>query len=199
MDDNIFEVGLPISIETYYKYYLSTHLIGWGQNIYLITGIVQSSGKTGQLKVNDRCRMRFLKDGIAYGFETKIMAINFHPFPVMFSKYPKAIERFTLRKFNRTKANLPAQLLDGDGNLIAEAIITDISAGGCGLTIPVEAGKELASENTYKIRFSAMKSDMRLSCSIRKMKAFKDTSALGIEFINVLPEEKERIKGFLEI
>lgn len=199
MRDHIFEVGLPISIETYYKYYLTTHLIGWEPDAFLVTGIVQSSGKTGQLKAGERCMMRFLKEGVAYGFETKILAINFNPFPVMFSKYPKVIEQFTVRKFSRVKVNLPAQLLDGDGRFVAETTITDISAGGCGLTMPTQAGREFPSETSYRIRFTAMNHTMWLCCSIRKMKTFQDTQVLGVEFVNVLPEEREKIEQFLDI
>jgi hypothetical protein len=65
MDDDIFEVGRSVSVETEFKYYLSTHIIGWERDMYLMTGIVHSSGKGGALKVNDHCTMRFLKGGIA--------------------------------------------------------------------------------------------------------------------------------------
>jgi c-di-GMP-binding flagellar brake protein YcgR len=199
MDNNILEVGLPISIETYYKYYLNTHLIGWERDLYLITGIVQSAGKTGQLKVNDRCKMRFLKDGTAYGFETKILAINFNPFPVMYSKFPKVMEQSIVRKFDRIKANIPARFLDMDGNFIAAATITDISAGGCGLEIPVREGKELACENTYKIIYRAMESDIQLCCAIRKMRTVKNTLMLGIEFIDISRAEGDKIKSFMDV
>jgi c-di-GMP-binding flagellar brake protein YcgR len=198
MDNNIFEVGLPIAIETYYKSYLTTELLGWKQDVFLITGVVKSSSKTGQLKVNTHCKMRFLKDGIAYGFETKILVINSHHFPVMFCKYPKAIEQCTIRQFRRINVNLPAQFLDMDGNFVADATIADISAGGCGLTIPVQEGKEPTCESTYKIIFSAMESDMHLCCAIRKIQTLKDKHELGVEFINVAPEEKERIRLFLD-
>lgn len=199
MDEDIFEVGLPISIETEYKYYLTTHIIGWEHNLYLMTGIVHSAGKGTSPKVNDQCKVRFLKDGVAYGFETKIISISLYPFPVMYFKFPKALEQFKIRKFNRIKSNITAQLLDGNGTFIADATITDISEGGCGLTIPSGQAKELAHENDYKISFAILETDLKLRCSIRKMKTGRDARCLGIEFHDITPEEKERINLFLDI
>lgn len=199
MDDAIFDVGLVISIETFYKYYLTTHLIGWEQGQYLITGIVQSEGKTGQVKVNDHCKMRFMKEGIAYGFETKIISINFKPFPIMFCQYPKEVEHFAVRKFTRIKVSIPAQFLQANGNVITAATVTDISAGGCGLTIPTLVAEELSAESTYQIAFNLMDSDVKLSCVIRKMRPSNVTHMLGIEFINLSSKENDRIKLFLDI
>jgi len=184
MDKNIFEVGLPIAIETYYKSYITTQLIGWKQNACLIMGNVQLPGNTGRLKVNDHC---------------KILSIIFHPIPIMFCKFPKAIEQCTIRKSSRIKVNLPAKFLDVDGNFIADATITDLSEGGCGLTIPVQEGSEPDCENSYKIVFTAMENDMQLCSIIRKLKTVQDKHELGIEFINVSNAEKEKFKLFLDV
>jgi len=199
MDKNIFEVGLPIAIETYYKSYITTQLIGWKQDACLIMGNVQPPGNKGRLKVNDHCKMRFLKDGVAYGFQTKILAIIFHPLPIMFCKFPKAIEQCTIRKSSRIKVNLPAKFVDADGNFVAEATITDLSEGGCGLTLPAREGREPDCENSYKIIFNAMENDMQLSCIIRKLRTVQDKHELGIEFINISHTDKEKFKLFLDV
>ncbi len=198
MENNIFEVGLPIAIETYFKSYLTTHLVGWEPDVCLITGVVQSSGNTPKLKVNDYCKMRFLKDGIAYGFETKIIAISYNPLPLMFTQYPKDVQNYAVRKFDRLKVNLPACLsVLGDRHMM-DATITDISAGGCGLLLPIREEDELTSEKIYSITFNAMDSHMQLSCSIRKIRTARDKREVGVEFVNVSPEEQEKIRLFLE-
>lgn len=199
MDKNVFEVGLPIAIETFFKSYLTTHLIGWEPDICLITGVVQSTGQSGKLKVNDHCRMRFLKDGIAYGFETKILAVSYNPLPLMFSRYPKDIQKFAVRKFDRIKVNLPACLSVMGGKEIMDATITDISAGGCGLIFPTREGRALTANKIYSITFSAMESHMQLSCAVRKIKTDRDRQDVGIEFINISPEDQQKIKLFLEV
>ena len=198
MVSNIFEVGLPIAIESYYKSYLTTELLGWKQDVFIITGVVKSAGKIEQLKAKSHCMMRFIKDGIAYGFETQILLINSHHFPVMFCKYPKTIEQCSIRQSKRINIDLPAKFLDKDGNFITEATITDISNGGCGFTIPALEGKEPVSDSTYRIIFNAMENDMHLFCAIRKIKTFQDKYEVGVEFVNVTPGDKERIQLFLD-
>lgn len=199
MNDDIFEVGLPISIETDYKYYLTTNLLGWQRDVFLITDYVSSTGIGGHLKINDRCKMRFLKEGIAYGFETKIISISAHPFPVMFLAYPKDIEQFAIRKFNRIKSNFQAHLLDERGTYIADATITNISAGGCGLNVSAREAGGLRYQNNYQVKFSVLETDMCLGCSIRKMRTVRETSCLGVEFSNISQADKEKIDLFLDI
>lgn len=199
MNDGVFEVGLTVSLETEFKYYLSTRIIGWERNLFLITGIVHSSGKIGRLKVNDPCKIRFLKEGIAYGFETTILYITLYPYPLMFFKYPQAIEKFKVRKFNRIKSNIAAQLMDPNGTFIADATIRDISEGGCGLTISGEQGNKLAQEHEYLVSFTILETNLRLRGAIRKIKIGRDIRCLGIEFQGVTPEQKEQINIFSEI
>ncbi len=199
MDNHVFEVGLPIAIESYYKSYLTTELLGWKQDVFLITGVVKSSGAAAQLKPNTHCKMRFLKDGIAYGFETKILLINAHYFPVMFCKYPDKIDQCSIRQFKRVAVNLPAQFLDKDGNFISQATLTDISAGGCGFRIPAGEAREPASDVLYRVIFNAMDSDMHLFCAIRKIKTSKDICELGVEFIDATPAEKAKIQSFVDL
>ncbi len=198
MIDDIFEVGLLVSVETSYRYYLTTHLIGWERDLFLITGIVSSAGK-GPLKINDTCKIRFLKDGMAYGFETQIISVNLKPYPVMYFKYPTAIKQLTTRKFNRIKSNIQARLLDNDDHFIANATMTDLSMGGCGLNISIKDVKELAYDEPYKLDFSILETDMRLCCSLRVMTTVKETHILGMEFLNMTSDEMATIDAFLDV
>ncbi len=199
MDEEIFEVGRHVSIETDYKYYLTTRLIGWERDQYLITGIAQSGGKRDALKVHDHCKVRFLKDGVAYGFETRILSISPHPFPLIFLQYPKTIEQFTIRKYHRVKSDFRARLLDEHGTYITDATITNISVGGCGVHIPVKEGRELSQHVNYKIDFSVLENDLRLYCVIRKKRTEKDACCLGLEFSDISSEDKEKINLFLDV
>ena len=197
MTGDIFEVGLPVSIETHYKYYLTTNLIGWERDLFLITGIISSAGK-GQLKINDPCRMRLLKNGIAYGFETQIISVSLKPYPVMYFQYPTTIEQFTMRKFKRFESNVHARLLDHHDQFITDATITDISLGGCGLNIPLDV-KELAYEDNYKLEFKILEKEMHLCCYVRKMTIDRATRFLGIEFCKITSEEMATIDSYLDI
>jgi len=199
MNEDVFEVGLPVSIETEYKYYLTTHVIGWEPEAFILTGLAHLSGKSGHLKAGEPCKIRFLKEGVAYGFQTRIAAVIASPLPIVFFRFPKTIEQFKIRKFERIKSNFPAILLDTAGAWIADATVTDISEGGCGMTVPAAQGMQLACEKEYKIAFKIMETDVRFCCTVRKMKISKDTRCLGVEFCRITKQEREKIKLFLEV
>lgn len=199
MDHNIFEVGRNVSIETDYKYYLTARLIGWERNLFLIVSLTHTGGKREQLKVHDACKIRFLKDGVAYGFESTILASILHPYPVIFLQYPKTIEQFTIRKFHRVKSDLHARLLDENGRHISNATITNISVGGCGVRISLPEGKNLSYQNSYNIDFSILETNLHLFCIIRKIRNERDACCLGLEFFNISAEDREKINLFLDV
>lgn len=199
MDDDILEVGLTVSIETEYKYYISTHIIGWERDVYFLTGLAHDTGKKSHLKVNTGYKIRFLREGMACGFESKILAVNVHPYPMMFFNYPRAVEQLQIRKFNRVKTGLAAQLLDQDEAFIADAVIKDLSEGGCSLTVPIRRDDAITHDRSYKLSFTALETNLRLSCAIRKIKTGRDSHCLGIEFCDLTPEEKEKINIFMDI
>ena len=195
--DDIFEVGLFVSVETSYRYYITTHLIGWERDLFLITGIVSSAGK-GSLKVNDPCKIRFLKDGVAYGFETEILSVSLKPYPVMYFKYPDTINQLTTRKLERIESNISARLLDSHDRFIANATMTDLSMGGCGLNILIQDVQELAYDMSYKLDFRILETDMHLGCAVRVMTTIKETHVLGIEFSKMTSEEMATLDAFLD-
>jgi len=198
MTTNIFDVGLILSIEAYFKTHQSARVLGWQEEEFLLTSAIYIQGQPSMLKSKDPVKARFLKDGIAYGFESEIIAVQFYPFPLMFMKYPAKLETLKLRVATRFKADLPAKLLDASGALIADAVLIDISEGGCGLKAPVQEGKELTPDAAYAISFTIMDKELSLGCAVRKLDKGQDTYFLGMEFTNVSPQHKETLTLFLD-
>jgi hypothetical protein len=151
------------------------------------------------LQRHNQCKIRFLKDGVAYGFETEVMHVILSPYPMMFLKYPYDIEQVTIRKYNRIKLNLNARLLDSNGKLIEDAMITDISEGGCAVNIIGQDRRNLAVDKNYMIKFNILKTDLFLSCAIKKISSRKESCALGIEFNELSTKNKEIIVSFIEV
>lgn len=198
MEKEIFEVGLTLSFEAYYKTHLATQVVGWEKNAFLLTKGIYVQGQPAKLKNNDPCKIRFLKDGVAYGFESAVISVQFFPFSLMFIKYPEKLETVKIRVAPRFKVDLPTKLMDNAKTLMADALILDISEGGCGLRVPVEEGKELSPEGTYAITFSVMDKEISLGCGVRKLDKGTETWFLGVEFTNITPQNKEALTLFLD-
>jgi len=198
MEKTVFEVGLPLSFEAYFKTHLATEVLGWDKDVFLLTRAIYIQGQPAKIKNKDQCKIRFLKEGVAYGFESEIIAVQFYPFPLMYIKYPVKLECLKLRVAPRFKADLPASFSDAAGALIAESVMVDISEGGCGLKVPVQEGRELSPEAAYSIAFKLLDKELRIGCSVRKLDKGKEVYFLGLEFTNVTAQTKETLTQFLD-
>ena len=198
MENELFAVGLKLSIEAHYKTYLSTTVLGWEKDVFVLTRAIYIQGQPAKLQNNDVCRIRFLKDGVAYGFETEIITIQFFPFPMMFLKYPANTECLKLRVAPRFKADIPVRLAYEKGAVYAEAIMLDISEGGCGVRVPAQNAVDLTPEQSYTITFKLLDRAVRITCAVRKLDKRTDFTLLGLEFTNIPQQQKETLALFLD-
>ncbi|HNY27512.1 MAG TPA: flagellar brake protein [Candidatus Sumerlaeota bacterium] len=56
----------------------------------------------------DQCSVRFLSQGVIYGFQTAVAQVYYDPFPMMFVDYPKQFEEISVRRVQRLECHLPA-------------------------------------------------------------------------------------------
>jgi len=198
MEHEIFQVGLTLSVESYYKTHLTTLVLGWEKDAFILAKAIYVQGQPAKISTNDLCKIRFLKDGIAYGFETEVVAVQFFPYPLMFLKYPGNVQCLKLRVAPRFKANLATKFSDAAGVHLSDAVMLDISEGGCGLQVPVQEGKELSPEAGYSIAFKLLDREITIGCVVRKLDKGKDVYFLGMEFSNVTAQNKETLAMFLD-
>jgi c-di-GMP-binding flagellar brake protein YcgR len=197
---NIFEVGQILSFETYYKMHLPSPVIGWQKDEFLLTKAIFINGQPSKLGTKDMVRVRFLTEGVAYGFESEVISVQFFPYPLMFIKYPASVEHLKIRISTRYKTNLPVALSLASGEAIADdASLIDISEGGCGLKVPVQEGRTLPPDADYAVRFKLMDKEMSIGCGVRKFdQRGKYAYILGMEFVNISPKDKETLLSFID-
>lgn len=199
IEREVFEVGLALSIESH-KTHLATRLLGWDRELFLMTNAIYLQGRPAKLNKSDSCTVRFLKDGVAYGFESEIISVQFYPFPLMFLKYPADVELIHIRETHRHRVNLPAVLSDASGAVIAsDALLLDISEGGCALKVPAAEEVELPRDAEYAISFRILDRDLSIGCRIRKIeKNGKHADLLGMEFAGASAEKRDMLKSFMD-
>jgi len=198
MENDIFAVGLTVSIEAHYKTHLATTVLGWEKDVFVLTKAIYVQGQPAKLQSNNVCKIRFLKDGVAYGCETEIITIQFFPFPMMFLKYPAKLECLKLRVAPRFKADLPVTLTDEKGTMHAEAVMLDISEGGCGVKVPAQTGVDLTPEQSYTITFKLLDKEVGITCTVRKLDKGAEFTFLGLEFTNMSQQQKETLALFID-
>jgi c-di-GMP-binding flagellar brake protein YcgR len=193
MNEEIYNFGLTLSLETYYKTYHTTQVLGVDKDVFIMVRAIYVLGKAVELKSNDTCTIRFLKDGVAYGFKSRVISVQFYPFPLMFIKYPDKIETLQLRVAPRFRVERPAKIFDATGVMLSEAVLVDISSGGCRLKLPTQNGMEFAPGVNYSISFTFVEREFRIDCVVRRLERDGEPQYLGMQFINM----NEHITGSL--
>ena len=80
-------------------------------------------------RIGDDLIIRFLVDGIAYGFTSHVTHLLAHPESLVFLQYPESIAQVSVRRDRRLPCRLPCNLIDSTGQR-TPALLLDISEGG---------------------------------------------------------------------
>ncbi len=84
----------------------------------------------------DSVTVRYVDDGIVYGFRSEILSHVLNPVRLLFIELPKNVEEFELRSTKRVDTVIKTVLAKGDFKL--DGIILNLSTGGCKIAIPRE-------------------------------------------------------------
>jgi len=199
LGNTTWEVGLTFSIELFYKSYVPAKLLGWEEGAFLMTTPVTAQGDQAGVKSNDAIKMRFLKEGNAYGCIAEVIHIQHYPFPLMFIKYPTNIECVKLRVSPRIKIYLPAILHDASGAVISpDATMLDISEGGCRVVVPAREGLKLSPDAPCAITFLARDKEFKVACDMKQLKDETEFHSLGLEFRKDSDQFKQELSSFLD-
>ncbi|WP_197513218.1 PilZ domain-containing protein [Acidihalobacter aeolianus] len=81
-------------------------------------------------KLGDSLIVRFLVEGIAYGFTSPVVHVQYRPDLLVFLQCPDLINKVSVRQELRLPCRLPCSLKDISGHTMP-ALLIDISSGGC--------------------------------------------------------------------
>jgi c-di-GMP-binding flagellar brake protein YcgR len=110
---------------------------------YLLADLPMANGSPIFSTAGCPCVVRFLVQGVMFGFQSTVEHISFQPIPVIYLAYPDQVERVNLRKEKRVKVNLATDLrsASGEETKTVPGRIVDISHSGC--RVLVDQGFEM--------------------------------------------------------
>jgi c-di-GMP-binding flagellar brake protein YcgR len=201
------DIGTPMQLafETV-RYRLKSDFVGMMHQSLLIVSMPPSKSvpnATTLYSKGTETIIRFVYQGIAYGFSTTILRALYKPAKLLFLDYPKDIEIYQLRNYERVLCLLPVGLkLTKNETVLGH--VTDISKEGCQFSAENDVfynKHELpAKENNYSIslRLPGFENTISISCQVMNINQTKEQVKIGLKYVSMSDDSRERLYDFLE-
>jgi hypothetical protein len=121
-------------------------IIGIERGRYLIIKTPAIAGISTKLFKKNHFVVRYLCDGILFGFHCTLIALLKDPFQLSFLSYPETGDTINLRKHDRMSCLLPGELQLSEWK--RKCVISDISTGGCRIALNLSMDDNM---NQFKV------------------------------------------------
>lgn len=181
---------------------LKGYLLGQRHKQYLIIGLPNASSLKGMLLPESLVTIRYIAEGVAYGFKSEILNSVSRPESVVFVAHPEKIETLQIRKSQRISCNFPAETTIGDKN--TDCMIVDLSSGGCRLIFHEERHdllkKNLKGDEELLVKFYALeeKNSYQISGKVTSIAANGKKFTLGLKFTEKDNSSEQIIQSYIE-
>ena len=200
MSEVLFYPGLPLLLQIpWIEQRINIFVIGWQTELFLLTNMPYLNERPIKLKSEEHCIIRFLKGDDAYGFQTSIISVQFFPAPLIFFKYPTAVDKMPFRKSKRFRLSIPAIILNPQTVQKFDVAVSDISSTGCQIAF------KKGLENTFELgtrlflTFNILEKSIEADCILRNSRPSEGALLLGMEFTSISPANKDHIEAFIDM
>jgi c-di-GMP-binding flagellar brake protein YcgR len=181
---------------------LKSSLVGMDRGKFLILTTPKTPDVDSLLKIEKSVKAIFLHDGTIYGFISKVLNAIGLPAPLFFLSYPATMEKHELRKSLRIDCSIPAGLHKDEKSDYA-GIITDLSSGGCGITIgnaghPLPADIKINDTLGLSCEMLGIQRDRAIQCIVKNHTQEEKKMHLGCQFDTADADILERVQSYVE-
>ena len=155
--------------------------------------IVLRDANTGQenrnlrylaLRSEDPLILRFMHEGVVYGFRTAVSRLVTDPEYLVFVLYPRLVEHVSVRREPRALCRMPCLVTYAGGDA-QPALMLDVSAAGCRVVSPFDEDETASSELptvTVTLVLPGQAEPFHVSGSVRRLTCREEGRVLGIAF-----------------
>ncbi len=179
-------------------------LLGYSVGRGLIISTPTESNSRPAIKPGDEISIRYLGEGDAYAFRSRVTHVVNDPYPHAHLEYPGGIQGETVRRAVRVpvQPNALRLTLNNDGKAVTVSM-QNISLGGARLVSPARLG---GCGERFSIDLPTMsggeQSALTLTCIIRHVSELREDDQKvfchGIEFENIDRHGREFIARFID-
>ncbi|MEA2105011.1 MAG: flagellar brake protein [Candidatus Cloacimonadota bacterium] len=145
--------------------------------------------------------VRYLENGIVYGFETYIIKAIYDPSELLFIDFPIKIENFNLRKNKRILTYFPSKIVFDEEILNGQII--NISKNGCLLTSDSDNYKKLnklmkaEADILLTLFMPGVEEEMSIDGKVKNIQSKDKLIEIGINFVNMDIITRTQIHDFI--
>lgn len=153
---------------------------GWRKLSHILLDRPTLAGRLAAHRENQHCVIRFLHEGIAYAFESRVVSWN----PQMQKgacriEWPTHLDAMSFRRHERVRIQLSCRVAMESGTL--NGLIEDISLGGCRICSPKSVAQGSKAQLSFSLPDGAEINS--LECIVRNARREDDKIYLGCEFV----------------
>ncbi|MFH1135209.1 MAG: flagellar brake protein [Pseudomonadota bacterium] len=203
VDPELFqpEVPLVITFQTMAKVKLTSFFRGYKAKEYLVIDLPNRDGRPAPVLENTPCIARFIHEGDIIGFRSKVVAVLSSPTPLVFLKFPTAVESSRLRKADRYPVNIEATCStapqDGRRGGSPRATVLNLSEGGCLVQSP--GPFDLGSNVFLSVVIPEQGRVDNLETEVKRCQQDGEAYLLGLAFADLLDPSYQEIRKFLNL
>ena len=203
VDPELFqpEVPLVISFQNMAKVKLTSFFRGYKAKEYLVIDLPNRDGRPALVTENTPCIARFIHEGNIIGFRSKVVAVISNPTPLVFLKFPSAVETSRLRKADRYPVNIEAACSTSPQNgrplEYHQATVLNLSEGGCLLLSP--GPFELGANVFLSVNIPEQGRVDNLEAEVKRCQQEGESYLVGLAFADLLDPTYQEIRKFLNL
>jgi|WetSurMetagenome_2_1015567.scaffolds.fasta_scaffold674057_1 c-di-GMP-binding flagellar brake protein YcgR len=193
-------MSLAITLKGHSESHKAT-LVGMERGSYLICNAPSSRGKGiwTMMHKENFIIVRYIHNGIVYGFHCTLIAALEFPFNLLILSYPEHIETVNLRQHGRIPCLIPATIKVHDHTYKGATI--DVSTGGSCFVFHLSDSDESAQvqrgdEADLSIQIPGSQNEVTIKMDIVAIRTDSTKVTLGTRFKNLAPDTLNSIQNY---
>ena len=200
-NDNSLSIGLGSEVLFQLegsKERLKAVLVGMEPQKFIILNIPSAPALKEMISIGSDMIIRYVFTGNVFAFKATVIGVISEPFPLTFISYPKSIEILNLRSEKRVECNIPATVYVNHKR--TEGVIVDISFNGVRIACEILENMSIEIDNEVFVEFPlpGLKGEHNFFGKIKNIAKEKKKASLGIQFINLDPTLKNRLRSYID-
>lgn len=136
------------------------------------------------LRAEDPLILRFVHEGVVYGFRTAVSRLVTDPEHLVFVHYPRCVEHVSVRREPRLTCRMPC-LVTAKGDAAQPGLLLDVSPAGCRVVIQLDPNEDIPPEGflmAITLALPDRAEPFHVDGEVRRLAGAEEGRALGIAF-----------------